>query len=103
YGIFEPESGALLARRAVACVVEDAVRSGVDYSIQPAAAPFPDCADDVVFACGPWLPKLFPDVLGNRIHPTRQEVFFSAPPAFDRRFSAPALPAWIDFTHSRGP
>jgi monomeric sarcosine oxidase len=103
YGIFEPDSGALLARRAVACVVEDAVRSGVDYAIQPAAAPFPGCADDVVFACGPWLPKLFPDVLGNRIYPTRQEVFFFAPPAFDRRFSAPALPAWIDFTHSRGP
>ena len=32
-----------------------------------------------VFACGPWLPKLFPDLLGRRIFPTRQEVFFFAP------------------------
>ena len=33
-----------------------------------------------VFACGPWLPKLFPSLLGTRIFPTRQEVFFFAPP-----------------------
>src|SRR5207248_35758 len=31
YGIFEPESGALMARRAVAAVVDDAVRNGVVY------------------------------------------------------------------------
>ena len=34
-----------------------------------------------VYACGPWLPKLFPEMLGERIFPTRQEVFFFAPPA----------------------
>jgi glycine/D-amino acid oxidase-like deaminating enzyme len=56
-----------------------------------------------VFACGPWLPKLFPDLLGQRICPTRQEVFFFAPPAGDRRFSPPELPIWIDFTDPRGP
>src|SRR6185295_6538168 len=43
----------------------------------------------VVFACGPWLPKIFPDLLGDRIFATRQEVlYFCAPPA---------MPAWIDF------
>src|SRR5262249_40114898 len=50
-----------------------------------------------------WLPKLFPDLLGPRIFPTHQEVFFFAPPAGDPRFSAAALPAWIDFTDPRGP
>lgn len=56
-----------------------------------------------VFACGPWLPKLFPDLLGNRIYPTRQEVLFFAPPAGDPRFSPPQLPVWIDFTDPPGP
>jgi sarcosine oxidase len=60
-------------------------------------------ADVFVFACGPWLPKLFPDLLGRRIYPTRQEVFFFAPPAGDRRFSPLQLPVWIDFTDPRGP
>ncbi len=54
-------------------------------------------ADHFVFACGPWLPKVLPDVLGDRIFPTRQEVFFFGTPAGDLRFSPEALPTWIDF------
>jgi glycine/D-amino acid oxidase-like deaminating enzyme len=50
-----------------------------------------------VFTCGPWLPKLFPDVLEGRIVPTRQEVLYFGTPPGDARFSAPAHPAWIDF------
>ena len=53
-------------------------------------------AGSYVFACGPWLPKLFPDLLRNRIHPTRQEVFYFGTPA-GTRFRPPALPTWIDF------
>jgi glycine/D-amino acid oxidase-like deaminating enzyme len=60
-------------------------------------------ADQFVFACGPWLAKLFPDLLGNRIYPTRQEALFFAPPAGDRRFAPPQLPIWLDFTDPRGP
>jgi glycine/D-amino acid oxidase-like deaminating enzyme len=60
-------------------------------------------AGTFVFACGAWLPKLFPDLLGRRIYPTRQEVLFFAPPAGDPRFSPPRLPVWVDFTDPRGP
>ena len=56
-----------------------------------------------VFACGPWLPKLFPELLATRIFPTRQEVLFFTPPAGDCRFSPSLLPVWIDFTDPRGP
>jgi glycine/D-amino acid oxidase-like deaminating enzyme len=49
-----------------------------------------------VFACGPWLPKVFPTVLGNRIFPTRQEIFFFGSLPGDRRYAPPAMPAWID-------
>jgi sarcosine oxidase len=50
-----------------------------------------------VFACGPWMPKLFPSLLGERIFPTRQEVFFLAPPDGDERFQPRHLPGWADF------
>jgi glycine/D-amino acid oxidase-like deaminating enzyme len=50
-----------------------------------------------VFACGPWLPKLFPDLLGDRMFATRQEILYFGPPSGDRRFAPPGMPAWIDF------
>jgi sarcosine oxidase len=54
-------------------------------------------AGTFVFACGPWLPTLFPDLLGERIFPTRQEVFYFGPPAGEERFKPPAMPVWVDF------
>jgi len=46
---------------------------------------------------GPWMPKLFPEVIGPRIQPTRQEVFYFASPAGDRRFLPGTMPGWADF------
>lgn len=117
FGILEPESGALMARRAVAAVVADAVKDGVTYVTEAVRPPAGSRriesletvsgnaihADIYVFACGPWLPKIFPGLLSRRIYPTRQEVFFFAPPAGDDRFTASRLPVWIDFTDPRGP
>lgn len=53
-------------------------------------------AKEFVFACGPWLPKIFPALLVPLIHVTKQEVFFFAVPAGDR-FGPKRMPAWIDF------
>jgi monomeric sarcosine oxidase len=113
YGIFEPRSGALLARRAVMAVVDDAIRQGVAHSTAMAGPPLrgevrtahgePIHAGAFVYACGPWLPKVFPDLLAKRIYPTRQEMFYFAPPAGDRRFARESLPVWIDFADPRGP
>jgi len=116
FGILEPESGALMARRAVAAVVEAAVRGGVQYSTAAIGPPTGGerldslrtaggriAAGIFVFACGAWLPKLFPNLLATRIYPTRQEVLFFAPPAGDPRFSPPHLPIWLDFTAPRAP
>jgi monomeric sarcosine oxidase len=109
WGMLEPLSGVLFARRAVAAVVSEAVRAGVEYRQGFGAAPrgrgrlesLPDVpdtrAETFVFACGPWLPKVFPDLLADRIFPTRQEVFFFGTPAGDDRFSPPRMPTWIDF------
>src|SRR5260370_39644782 len=38
-GLLEPQSGVLMARRAVAAVVEDAVRRGAEYRVTQIAAP----------------------------------------------------------------
>lgn len=111
-GLFEPESGALVARRAVQAVVAEAVKNGVDYAIA-AAQPPPGhgrlttlatagsgavAADQFVFACGPWLPRIFPELLGEKIVPTRGEEFFFGPTPGDSRFAPPAMPTWIDNT-----
>jgi len=108
-GIFEPGGGVLLARRAVAAVVEDAVRLGAEYKcaqvVDPREAGAVEhittkhgeriVASQFVFACGPWLGKVFPDVLGGRIFPSRQEVFFFGIPAGNMRFAPPMLPTWL--------
>jgi sarcosine oxidase len=109
FAIFEPSSGVLMARRAVAAVVADAQRLGAEYRVAQVLAPERSShpqeirttagdtitAANVVFACGAWLGKLFPEILGARIFPTRQEVFFFATPPGDTRFASPALPTWL--------
>ena len=111
-GLYEPGFGALMARRAVLTLVDRFVREGGTYMKGTAVRPGAVgdrveevrlssgervAADRFVFALGPWLPKLFPDAIGRRILPTRQEVFFFAPPSGDRRFSTGAMPGWADF------
>jgi glycine/D-amino acid oxidase-like deaminating enzyme len=54
-------------------------------------------ADAFVFACGAWLPKVFPSLLEGRIRPTRQVVLYFGTPAGDERFGPQHTPAWVDF------
>src|ERR1700722_6036381 len=95
-GLLETEAGALLARRAVQAVVAEAVRAGVEYKEEAVAGS--GGAGTIVYACGPWLPKIFPEILGGRIRVTRQEVFFFGTPAGDRSYAPPLMPVWADIT-----
>ncbi len=107
FGLFEPEFGALMARRGVEETVARFVRQGGAYRLAHAElgnAPHEVLldgevtrADAIVYACGPWLPKVFPEILGERIFVTRQEVAFIAPPDGDERFDPGHLPGWADF------
>ena len=107
---FEPEAGYLTARVACEMVRAQFVREGGEYrlaSVRPGASSGRRltgvalsggdtiAADHVVFACGPWMGELFPDVVGRRIVATRQEAFFFGPPAGDARYETPAFPAWV--------
>jgi glycine/D-amino acid oxidase-like deaminating enzyme len=105
----ERRAGALSARRACVVVRDEFQKAGGSYRnafVQPgtisdnamSALKLSDGtrveADVFVFACGPWLGKIFPDV---PIHPTRQEVFYFGTPAGSERYTASRLPIWIDF------
>jgi sarcosine oxidase len=116
-GILENDSGYVLARRAVQAIVRDLIARGIEYRHALIRAPLPEFtgrltelrtaagqrirATAFVFACGPWLPKLLPDVLGTCLTPTRQEVFFLAVPPADPDFGPARLPAWVDFRSDR--
>ena len=111
-GMHEPRFGALMARRSVQTLVDRFVRSGGEYRLG-AALPVQSketrlqgvklqsgetlTGDRYVFALGPWLPKIFPDVLGKKIFATRQEVFYFARPAGDKNYSPAVMPGWADF------
>ena len=111
-GLFEAEFGALMARRAVQELVRDYVERGGHY-VQAHAEPGASRLDgdnaevlldgegyyahEIIFACGPWLGKVFPELLSERIFVTRQEIAFIAPPTGDERFEPAALPGWADF------
>jgi monomeric sarcosine oxidase len=111
-GIYEPGSGALMAARAVQTLVHRFEQDGGAVLTGAACAPAGSGhANEIltrtgariqagvfVFACGAWLPGLFPDLLQGKLHPTRQEVFFFGAPAGDTRFLPGALPVWIDFS-----
>ncbi len=113
WGVLEPNSGLLLAREAVQTLVKELVGSGVEYL--PIAVEAPSghgklaqiktgtgesiSAGTFVFCCGPWLPKIFPELLGDRIFPTRQEVFFLGAPSGSADFRPPRMPVWLHRTH----
>ena len=111
WGIYEPESGYLSARVACQAVLEGFLAEGGDYE---QGAVLPHQLDDgkwnalnlsdgsqlkpekYVFACGPWMGKLFPETIGDRIRATKQDLFFFGMPPGDDRFSENKLPVWAD-------
>ena len=53
-------------------------------------------ADLFVFACGPWLAKLFPEFDPPLVRSTRQEVFYFGPPAGRADLTEAEFPTWIE-------
>ena len=111
WGIYEPEGGFLTARMACQAVLDGFLAEGGEYqqlAVLPRdldGSPWDSLslsdgsklqADQYVFACGPWLGKLFPETIGNRIRSTRQEVFFFGTPVGNQHFTEARLPVWAD-------
>jgi sarcosine oxidase len=111
WGIYEPDCGHLDARATCQAVVNAFVEQGGKYlqlSVLPEgleSSPLRELAlsdgtrlkaDYYVFACGPWLGKMFPQAIGNLVRSTKQDVFFFGAPAGDSRFDSRHLPVWAD-------
>ena len=108
--LFEPDSGALMARRSIQVLVDELITKGVTYktaAIKPVTGsgdlPGIDTlsgesisAGHYVFACGAWLPQVFPNLLGDRIRSDRAEVFYLGTPAGDVRYEPSTMPTWMD-------
>ena len=105
FTLLEPEAGVLRAQRAVRALAAQARRHGARLLRARAR---PDGArarledgtclegDVVVWACGAWLPRLFPGVVELTV--TLQELLFvDGGPAW----RAPGVPAWVDYDRAR--
>ena len=111
YAVFEQDAGYLLARRGCERVLEEFVAQGGVF-LRAEASPggtgggrmgeirLSDGstleADLFVFACGPWLARLFPEFDPPLVRPTRQEVFYFGPPAGRADVTEDSFPTWID-------
>jgi glycine/D-amino acid oxidase-like deaminating enzyme len=126
WGIYEPQSGYLLARASTQAVVDRFVDEGGEYRQVMVSAQDLDggswksltlsdgssshgsssygsslygssiAADHYVFACGPWLGKLFPHTVAPHFASTKQDVFFFGTPAGDSRYNEQNIPVWAD-------
>jgi glycine/D-amino acid oxidase-like deaminating enzyme len=103
---YEPGSGAVKARESMIAVAEAFVRKGGEARIGRAVPGKASCgrletllingeplaAGAFAFACGPWLPGLMPQLLGQRIVTPRVELFFVGSPPGDLRYRWERLP-----------
>jgi sarcosine oxidase len=109
--VLEREAGPLLARRACALVAELVASEGGEVrraSARPGTTSGGRLcslvlsdgsrleASQFVFACGPWLGQVFPELLGSLVVATRQEDFTFGTPPGDDRFHAARLPVFIE-------
>jgi len=93
--IYEPEAGVLLARQSLMALVEMFQRRGGMVLPDPTGGcGIGGAAGAYVFACGPWLRTLFPDLLRDRLRVTRQEVFYFKTPSTG--FDPGRFPTWIE-------
>ena len=100
FALWEPEAGVVRARRATQVTARLALDAGVE-SVRGRAEPYGGAvrvggevlrADRVVWACGAWLPRLFPGLVDLQV--TKQDTLhFAVPGEWD-------TPAWVDYDAS---
>ena len=86
---FEKKGG-----RSVTAKVELGARSGTTLQNVALSTGQRVSAQSFVFACGPWLAKVFPSVMAKKLETPRRAVFFYGTPPGDERFTAPNFPTW---------
>jgi glycine/D-amino acid oxidase-like deaminating enzyme len=107
--LFEPGAGVVRARRAIESVSTVFQEEGGE--IRLGRASFGDrngnrlerlnvepgdglSSSTFIFACGPWFPKVFPELMGTRLRiPIGHTFYFGVPPG-DSRFVFPNMPSY---------
>jgi glycine/D-amino acid oxidase-like deaminating enzyme len=107
--LFEPRAGVARARRSCEVVAEAFRQKGGRIVIARASLGPTEggrlqhlpldtgemlTADLYVFACGPWLPKVLPDVMTDRLRTPLGRVVYFGTPVGDERFIYPNLPSY---------
>ena len=107
--LYEPAAGVVRARRAIESVARVFEEEGGTIRIGRAAIGARNgarletvaveggeaiSAETMGFACGPWFPKVFPRLMGNRIRISIGHVFYFAVPPGDTRFAFPNMPSY---------
>ncbi len=107
--LYEPDAGVVRARRAIESVARVFVENG--GRIEVAHASLGDrqgrqlasitlnsgdslSAGSFVFACGPWFPKVFPELMAKRLRISMGHVFYFSVPPGDRQFVYPYMPSY---------
>ncbi|MAP93407.1 MAG: hypothetical protein CMK07_00500 [Ponticaulis sp.] len=107
YALYEPEAGTVKARESLIAVSEVFKSKGGDIAIasaRPGASSGGQLSsvaltegDDIsagsyLFACGPWLGDVFPELLGGYIRLRRSEVYYVGSPPGDASYSYREFP-----------
>ncbi|MGH7506417.1 MAG: NAD(P)/FAD-dependent oxidoreductase, partial [Longimicrobiales bacterium] len=107
--LFEPQAGVGRARRSCEAVAEIFRQKGGEIVIARArpGLQIGDRLNDIVlsthdalaagqfvFALGPWMWKVLPSVMGNRMRTPLGFVFYYGTPVGDNRFTFPNMPSW---------
>lgn len=106
-GVLEPTAAVLRAKQSIIAAGNAFARKGGQLMVQRARPGRADgrrlvdvelasgervSAERFVFACGPWLPKVFPQLLGTKIKVPGREVFYFGLPSGDTRFNVGSMP-----------
>jgi len=104
HGYYDPYGGYLKARESTQLVQETFVKEGGTFINSPA---FPSDgtnvklsdgtilgADTILYACGSWLGKMFPNEIGDRISCSKQEVYYFGAPA-EKSKDFDQFPVWV--------
>jgi len=107
--LYEPRAGVVRARRAIESVARVFEEEGGTITLGRATLGTRNgstlenvlieggdalSAATTIFACGPWFPKVFPEIMENRIRIPIGYVFYFGIPPGDTRFSFPHMPSY---------
>ncbi len=105
YGIYEPESGLIMAHRAVVETTRQLIKEGgkvvrgrvtTDESERLFFNGKPLQAQLIIVATGPWLGEMFRRTIAPISQIVRQNIIYTATPDSDPSYDNDNMPCWVD-------